>query len=162
MNLIRFNIKMMRLIILVTICQILNISAFSQIRVACIGNSITYGFGVDNPQSYPSQLNTMLGNGWEIGNFGVRGATLLQKGDLPYYKQKAMAEAMAFKPDVVIIELGTNDSKAQNWKYKENFITDYTAIINDLKALPSKPFIILSIPLPTYQLNFGIRGGYQV
>ncbi|MEP7375965.1 MAG: GDSL-type esterase/lipase family protein [Chitinophagaceae bacterium] len=130
---------------------------FAQIKVACIGNSITYGYGYDNPKSYPSQLDSLLGEAWEVRNFGVPGATLLRKGDAPYYKTAIYTDAKAFDPDVVIIKLGTNDSKAQNWKYKDDFVNDYDSLIYELEALPSKPFIILCTPVPAYSSGYGIR-----
>ena len=57
------------------------------IRVACVGNSITYGAGIENrvKDSYPAQLGRMLGDRWETRNFGVSGATMLKKGDNPYW-----------------------------------------------------------------------------
>ena len=62
----------------------------SKIKVACIGNSVTYGYGLKNPitESYPVQLQKMLGEKYEVKNFGHSGATLLRKGHNPYYKTK--------------------------------------------------------------------------
>lgn len=147
---------MKRVITFLTIF-ISSLSAFAQIKVACIGNSITYGYGYNNPKSYPSQLDSLLGEGWEVKNFGVPGATMLRNGDNPYYKLKAYADARAFNPDVVIIKLGTNDSKPQNWQYKDDFQKDYDSLIAELRALPSKPFIVLCTPVPAYSHGWGIR-----
>src|SRR3712207_5545352 len=82
-------------------------------RVACVGDSITYGAGVSGREknSYPAVLGQWLGTKWDVRNFGVSGATLLKKGNRPYWKQQKFADALQFKPDVVIIKLGTNDSK---------------------------------------------------
>ena len=68
---------------------------FSKTKVACIGNSVTYGFGHDNPAetSYPSQLAKMLGDDYEVGNFGKSGATLLRKGHRPYNEQEEYQKA---------------------------------------------------------------------
>jgi lysophospholipase L1-like esterase len=99
----------------------------------------------------------MIGQEWEVKNFGVSGATLLKQGDRPYWKQKAFEEAKAYYPDVVIIKLGTNDTKPQNWKFKEDYVSDYTAMINEFKALPSKPFVIICFPVPAYPERWGIR-----
>src|SRR5687768_5658034 len=62
-----------------------------KIRVACVGDSITFGSGVKDRETnnYPAQLGRMLGEKWEVRNFGVSGATMLRKGDKPYDKQKA-------------------------------------------------------------------------
>lgn len=131
----------------------------SPIKVACIGNSITYGSGIaDRPRdSYPSQLARMLGEKWEVRNFGVGGRTLLKKGDYPFWKEEAYAQAKAFLPDVVIIKLGTNDTKPQNWKYSGEFLSDYRAMVKELKALSSHPQIYLCKPVPVYASRWGIN-----
>ena len=89
------------------------------IRVACIGNSITDGFGIDMraKYGYPAQLQGILGDGYWVKNFGVSARTMLNKGDFPYMNEMAWKDALAFKPDIVVIKLGTNDSKPQNWQY---------------------------------------------
>ena len=102
------------------------------IKVACIGNSVTYGYGHENPDStsYPSQLAAMLGNDYEVGNFGKSGATLLRKGHRPYNEQEEFKKALEFAPDIAIIHLGLNDTDPRNWKYyKKEFISDYVALI---------------------------------
>ncbi|BBE19482.1 xylanase [Aquipluma nitroreducens] len=131
----------------------------SPIKVACIGNSITYGSGIsDRPRdSYPSQLARMLGEKWEVRNFGVGGRTLLKKGDNPYWKEEAYSQAKAFLPDVVVIKMGTNDSKPQNWKFSSEFYTDYLAMVTELKNLPSHPRIYLCKPVPAYGNRWGIN-----
>lgn len=129
----------------------------AQIRVACIGNSITFGHGLKREETYPVQLQQILGTDWAVQNFGVSGRTLLSHGDLPYIKEKAYTDAKAFAPDVVIIKLGTNDAKPQNWKYKNEFIADYTALITELESLPSKPIVMICLPVPAYGTNFRIN-----
>ncbi|MBO5015861.1 MAG: alpha/beta hydrolase fold domain-containing protein, partial [Bacteroidaceae bacterium] len=87
------------------------------IRVACIGNSITDGSGIDmaSQHGYPAILQQKLGKDYWVKNFGVSGRTMLNKGDRPYMNELAWRDALAFQPDIVIIKLGTNDSKPQNW-----------------------------------------------
>src|ERR1017187_8508802 len=60
-------------------------------RVACVGDSITYGFGIADRehQSYPAQLGALLGSDWDARNYGVSGATLLKAGGAPYWNQDA-------------------------------------------------------------------------
>ena len=88
------------------------------IRVACIGNSITDGFGIDmaSAYGYPAELQKLLGKDYWVKNFGVSSRTLLNKGDYPYMNEQAWCDALAFKPDVVIIKLGTHDSQPENWQ----------------------------------------------
>ena len=138
------------------------------IRIACIGDSITYGYSIKNrtKDSYPAQLGRMLCEngtprgvshcGWQVSNFGVSGATLLKKGDLPYWNQQAFKDALAYNPNVVIIKLGTNDTKPQNWKFKDQFTTDCAEMIDRFVELPSKPRIWMCKPVPAYGERWGI------
>lgn len=115
-----------------------------RIKVACVGNSITYGAGIANREknSYPSQLQYYLGDGYEVKNFGSNGATALVSGDHPYVKTDVYKESKAFQPDIVLIKLGTNDTKPHNWN-KEQFIADYQLLIDTYRSLESHPRIIL-------------------
>ena len=128
------------------------------IRIACIGDSITYGASIKNRDRdcYPAQLGRMLGEKWQARNFGVSGATLLKKGDLPYWNQQAFKDALAYDPHVVIIKLGTNDTKPQNWKYKDQFVRDYADMIDSFAELPSSPRIWICQPVPAYGERWGI------
>lgn len=147
----------MKKILLASSLLLLNLVLCAQIKVACIGNSITYGHGLKRDETYPVQLQNMLGTDWNVQNFGVSGRTLLSHGDLPYIKEKAFANAKEFAPDVVIIKLGTNDAKPQNWKYKDEFVGDYTALIKEFEALPSHPKVFICYPVPAYGKNFNIN-----
>lgn len=107
-------------------------------KVACIGNSVTYGYTHSNPaeSSYPSRLQILLGDEYTVGNFGHSGATLLNKGHRPYIKQKAYSDALAFAPDLAIIHLGLNDTDPRNWpNYRDEFVSDYLALIDTLRAI---------------------------
>ena len=128
------------------------------IRIACIGDSITYGASIKNrtKDCYPDQLGRMLGEDWKVRNFGVSGATLLKKGDLPYWDQQAFKDALAYNPNVVIIKLGTNDTKPQNWKFKDQFAADYADMIDRFAELPSRPRIWICKPVPAYGERWGI------
>ena len=128
------------------------------VKVACIGDSITQGSGAGKGESYPSQLQEMLGDKWTVGNFGVSGRTLLKKGDYPYWNEQKYQDALKSEPDVVIIMLGTNDTKPQNWKHEAEFVSDYTALVKSFQALPSKPRIYACRPCPVPEPgNFGIN-----
>lgn len=129
------------------------------VRVACIGNSITYGARIKNRNrdSYPSVLGRMLGDGYWVKNFGVSARTLLNKGDHPYMKEKAYQDALAFNPNIVVIKLGTNDSKSFNWKYKEDFTKDLQTMVDAFKALPAQPKIYLCYPSKSYRTGDNIN-----
>lgn len=116
------------------------------IKLACVGDSITQGVGAAGGMSWPDQLGKLLGAKWEVKNFGVSGTTLLQSGDSPYQKQAAFQQAKECAPDVVVIVLGTNDTKPQNWKNKEHFVADYTDLISQFAKLPTKPRVFICYP----------------
>lgn len=128
----------------------LNTPKADALRVACIGNSITDGFGIDmaDVESYPAQLQKMLGSGYCVRNYGVSARTMLNNGNLPYMNENAWKDAKSFNPDIVVIKLGTNDSKPQNWdKHGKEFSSDLQQMIDELKALPAKPRIYLCSPI---------------
>ena len=129
------------------------------VRVACIGNSITFGAGIRNRSrdSYPSVLARMLGDNYWVKNFGVSARTMLNKGDHPYMNEPAYKNALAFNPNIVVIKLGTNDSKSFNWKYKADFMKDAQTMIDAFKALPAQPKIYLCYPSKAYLTGDGIN-----
>jgi lysophospholipase L1-like esterase len=128
-------------------------------RVACVGDSITFGAGIKNraQNSYPVVLGKLLGADYEVRNFGVSGTTLLKKGDRPYWKTKQFKQATEFAPNIVVIKLGTNDTKPQNTKVKEQFEGDLTAMVDHFAGLPGKPKIFLCLPVPVYKTRWGIN-----
>jgi lysophospholipase L1-like esterase/poly(3-hydroxybutyrate) depolymerase len=129
-----------------------------KIRVACVGDSITFGAGIKDRanMAYPVQLGKLLGEGYDVRNYGVSARTMLRKGDHPIQKEKAYAKALAFAPDVVIIKLGTNDTKPHNWKHKAEFADDTRAMIQEFRALDSAPTVYLCRPVPAYPARWGI------
>lgn len=127
---------------------------FMPIRIACIGNSITYG-GLGS-KSYPQQLNTMLGTEYVVKNFGISSTTMLKKGDYPYWNDKAYTDAIGFQPHIIIICLGTNDSKPWNWKYKNEFYGDYMDMVSEFRRLIPDPQIFVCFPSPVFEDGFGI------
>ncbi len=145
------------------------------IRVACIGNSITDGHGIDmaTAYGYPALLQKKLGNGYWVKNFGVSSRTMLNKGDYPYMNEMAWKDALAFKPDIVVIKLGTNDSKPHNWQYGNEFRQDLEQMITTLcpalvqpakkkgkkakAAEPVKPQIYLCTPIPAFKSTWEIN-----
>lgn len=124
-----------------------------KLRVACIGNSITEGVGTSDPatKSYPAVLQAMLGADYDVRNFGVSCSTALRKGTdagrpFSWIGTDRCREALDFMPDVVVIKLGGNDSKPDNWKYSDDFEKDYQEIIDTFKYLPSLPDIYVCLP----------------
>ena len=64
--------------------------AAEKVRVACVGDSITFGAGVADRKNnaYPVVLGKLLGDGVEVRNFGFSARTMLNKGDHPFMKEK--------------------------------------------------------------------------
>lgn len=122
------------------------------IKVACIGNSITYGSTLSDrvKDSYPTVLAKMLGAGYEVRNYGNPGRTLLRKGDYPYWNEPTLVCAKSFMPNIVVVKLGTNDSKARNWRFKGDFKSQLVELIDQFAQLSSKPKIYLCLPVPTF------------
>jgi len=138
--------------------QSTSLSPDSPLRLACIGDSITFGAGLQPGQDYPAQLQKILGRNWAVRNFGVSGRTLLREGDFPYWRESAFTNAQSFQPDMVVILLGANDSKPYNWKYHGEFARDYADLVNVFRSLPSKPriFVCRTTPVPQPG-NYGIN-----
>ncbi len=131
----------------------------AQLRIACIGDSITFGSGLSNPsvESYPAKLQRLLGTNYSVRNFGISGRTLLEKGDYPYWKEPAFTQSHEWAPDVVIIQLGTNDSKPQNWRSGTNFVSDYEEMVRSYAILTNAPRIMACTPCPVYR-----SGAYSI
>ena len=133
--------------------------AFPQVKIACIGDSITYGAGLPDPatQSYPAVLGALLGDDFEVRNYGVSGTTMLHNGDYPYWNTIAFADSTDWNPDIVILMLGTNDSKPQNWQYGDQYADDYLEMIQHYASLPSTPAVFICTVCPVYgDGNYGI------
>jgi len=134
-----------------------NLLAQTPLRVVCVGNSITEGVGASSGQSYPAKLAEMLGNGYSVLNCGVSARTMLKKGNYPYWNEAKFADAKNFDPNIVIISLGTNDSKASNWVYKDEFYADYVAMVNEFRKNGKNPQIFVCLPPPAFKAAYSIR-----
>ena len=123
-------------------------------RVACIGDSITWGFTLLNPwkQSYPALLQEMLGKDYEVRNFGYNDASARFDADTPYVKKRVYRESLAWNPDIVLLMLGTNDTKKRNWD-PEIFRRDYRRIVESYQELSSNPRIVLIAPIRIFLLQ---------
>jgi len=123
-------------------------TVFAQTRVACVGDSITYGYGLGNrdQEAYPSVLADLLGSEFDVGNFGDSGSTLQDDGDKPWRAQGAYSQCLAFEPNVVVIMLGTNDAKPSNWS-EAGFVEDYQALITEFRDLGASVYVATPPPV---------------
>lgn len=143
---------------------IVTLSHGQTIRVACIGDSVTYGLGIENryENSYPSQLQQLLGSNYEVANFGYSGATMLKNGHKPYWNKSEFEESQGFLPNIVIIHLGLNDQGNNNWpQHKGDFESDYLDMIAVYKNLTSKPKVIICKMTPTFSGHHWFEEGMR-
>lgn len=135
---------------LLVLCALF-VSAQTPVKVVCVGNSITYGHGIENRErdSYPAQLQRLLGENYVVDNFGKSGATLLNKGHRPYMKQEEFHKALAFGGDIVVIHLGINDTDPRDWPdYRDYFVRDYLALIDSFRVANPKARILIARMTP--------------
>ena len=109
--------------------------------------------------AYPYQLGRILGSGYDVRDFGVSGTTMMRHGDHPYINTPAYRAALAFKPEVLILMLGTNDTKAQNWgRHAAEFEGDYRWTVGQFQA--ANPAMKIFLCRPTWVAgkgNYGIN-----
>ena len=123
-------------------------------KVACVGDSITYGcFVAGQPwNSYPRQLGKLLGDDYYVANFGYTNRTATKSADHPYTSEKLYTKSLEFRPDIVLIMLGTNDTKAHNWD-PAAYRRDMTDIINSYLEIDSHPEVIILLPPPVFTIH---------
>lgn len=121
------------------------------LKVACIGDSITEGSGTKfhNKSSYPVILGQKLGEAYEVYNCGRGSTTMLRNGNFPYWTCKDLYNVFLINPDIVVIKLGTNDTKRRNWNHEE-YARDYQAMIDTIRSIPGSPDIYLCLPVPVH------------
>ena len=125
-------------------------------RVACVGNSVTYGYLLpDREQTcYPAQLQQMLGEGYEVGNFGHSGATLMRNGHNPYNRLPEYRAALDFAADIAVVHLGLNDTDPRNYTERgEEFIPDYRMLIDSLRAANPKCKVYVCLMTPIFHAH---------
>ncbi len=124
------------------------------LNIACVGDSLTYGHSWHN-QSYPVYLAQAFGDDFDVQNFGKNGASVTGYNppmNLKYTEQAEYANSLAFVPDVVVIMLGTNDSKG--WAdAEENFVDEYKNLIDSYLSVNKDVKIILVTSPPTMANN---------
>ncbi|MCI9641303.1 MAG: hypothetical protein HFJ98_00685 [Eubacterium sp.] len=126
----------------------------NQIKVACVGDSITFGCTVRNrnKNNYPAVLGRMLGEKYCVNNFGYTNRTAIKSADYPYTNEKLYQQSLDLKPDIVVIMLGSNDSKVNNWD-RDKFIKDYCEIIDSYLKSESSPKVYVLAPPPLFEIR---------
>ena len=148
--------KFFAVIIAVLVVSATSIVVFSEAfrggltRVACIGDSIT------ELTAYPADLQDLLGDTYSVGDFGYSGSTALIDTSNPYIYTTAFLKAEVFLPDIVIIMLGTNDARVDNYQYIDNFVADYEQLVREVQTLKSNPKVYLVKPPPIFHNNLNL------
>ncbi len=123
------------------------------IRIACVGDGVMMGVGLADPSSEacPAQLESLLGDDYQVKSFGFEGATILANGGKPFFESDEYKELYSYEADVIIIMLGAEDSKAAVWGGKGQFVARYKNLVSKLRANPNnKPEIYLYTPTPIF------------
>lgn len=149
--------KRMQALFLVAIvlvaCNIIQMSdPVQDVTIACVGDSITYGYGLENREAecYPVVLQGILEDNYHVSNLGVNGVIVQKEGDQSYWDEDRYEQSRTCKPSIVILMLGTNDAKEENWKDSETFRKDYEAMIDSYLNLETKPDVILMTPMTIF------------
>lgn len=125
------------MLLLAVFLSAMTVQAREKIRVACVGNSVTYGYLLKDREhtAYPVRLQALLGDAYDVRNFGHSGATLLRRGHRPYDRLPEFRAALDYKADLVVIHLGLNDTDPRNWpQHADEFIPDYRALIDSFRS----------------------------
>ena len=117
-------------------------------RIACIGDSITFGAGVIRTRktdAWTSLWGKRLGKGFQVLNYGVSGATLQREGDSPYRKVGYLKRLEKAQPELMLLMLGTNDAKPFNWD-EGRYAREYEELVRELRDKPWPHRLVLMAP----------------
>jgi len=153
------RLPIIRFVSVLVFALVASTSALAAVKVACVGDSITAGYALADPahDAYPSQLARLLGDSYEVRNFGESGASLMDAGGYPYCKRQRHDEALAWGADVVVIALGTNDTKQENIAvHPDSFLPSYHGLIARLRVANPAAKFVLCLPSPAFPEGMGI------
>jgi len=102
----------------------------------------------------------MLGDRFCVRNFGVNGHAVQRSSDRPYRNSDEFAASCAFQPDIVLIMLGTNDSRGDNWKGVDSFSNDYRELVVHYQSLGSRPVVWLLTPPALFRVGRSAKVRY--
>ncbi len=135
-----------------------------KIKIACVGDSLTYGVGATSAavSSYPAQLQNVLGTEhYEVKNFGRSSSYMIDPRDYPDFKfasdrsvaYKSTVEyqnSLKYDADIVIICLGANDAYVSNTNtgvdQARYFLESAIALAREYQNLPSSPEVLFMYP----------------
>lgn len=124
-------------------------------KVACIGDSLTRGYLLEDAQSYPAQLQQLLGAQYEVRNFGHTSSYVIDDGPIEYRNTEDYTAAIQYDADILIFMFGANDVGAYNFTplYFQN---QYRELIDSFRQTKKHPKIYLIIAPDSRDLHFGL------
>lgn len=124
-------------------------------KVACIGDSLTRGYLLEDAQSYPAQLQQLLGAQYEVRNFGHTSSYVIDDGPVEYRNTEDYTAAIQYDADILIFMFGANDVGAYNFTplYFQN---QYRELIDSFRQTKKHPKIYLIIAPDSRDLHFGL------
>lgn len=119
-------------------------SDFEGIKVACVGDSLTYGTTLLNRrvESYPSRLAKLLGKDFDVLNLGFSGHALSKKSEKCLLNTPVIELLESYAPDYVLLLIGTNDARLKNFSTDDEFAANYKLLVSTIMNLPSSPKLI--------------------
>ncbi len=133
-------------------------------RIACIGDSVTYGAGVlgkRGTSTYPVYLQGLVGDDWQVLNYGLTGRTLMNSADVPYMKEEMYPETLACEADVYLVMLGTNDAKHYNWN-AENYEKDLKVLLENYIEIAGIDGVYAMKPLKCFVVEGKTEVGHNI
>ena len=116
-------------------------------RIACIGDSITYGYGFEIPweESYPAILQELLGDEYEVFSYSGNGYALTDAG-INFFETEEYYWSLKSNADLYVIMMGSNDSYMMPWD-PERFREVLLKLLKDYEeASPDCKFILAAPP----------------
>uniref|UniRef100_UPI004055D0B8 GDSL-type esterase/lipase family protein n=1 Tax=Agathobacter sp. TaxID=2021311 RepID=UPI004055D0B8 len=131
-----------------------------KIKVACVGDSITYGLGITSwpENNYPAVLDRLLGTDYQVANFGESGRSVQETADRPYIKEDSYENSLSYDPDILIFMMGTNDTKPYNWKGKDAFIAAYEKVLESYMETDAPPQLYICTPATAFYIDGKAEG----
>lgn len=141
------------------------------VKIACVGDSITYGVGASNAEtkSYPVQLEVKLGVKYEVKNFSRPRAFMIDKRDYPdftysseysiaYKNTEQYQQSLQYDADIVFICLGANDAHASDKNTSidqaKYYYDSAVALAKEYQNLPSKPTVYFIYPPSRFDAQY--------
>lgn len=117
---------------------------FDGIKVACVGDSLTYGTTLLNRrvECYPSRLARLLGAKYDVLNFGFPGYAINKRSDRSLLNTPILKILENYAPNYILFLAGTNDARLKNYSSDDDFALNYKYFISALASLPSAPKVI--------------------